>query len=84
MQTLVVAASLGDRLGKASTSWPALRAVQGVVPWWVSAEALFNFMAAITICSDFGAPKIKSATISTVSPSISHEVMGPDAMIFIF
>ena len=28
--------------------------------------------------------KIKSATISTVSPYISHEVMGPDAMIFIF
>ena len=28
--------------------------------------------------------QIKSATISTVSPSISHEVMGPDAMIFIF
>ena len=29
-------------------------------------------------------PKIKSDTISTVSQSISHEVMGPDAMIFIF
>ena len=28
--------------------------------------------------------KIKYDTISTVSPSISHEVMGPDAMIFIF
>ena len=28
--------------------------------------------------------KIKSATISTVSPSISHEVMGPDAMILVF
>ena len=28
--------------------------------------------------------KIKSATVSTVSPSISHEVMGPDAMIFGF
>ena len=27
---------------------------------------------------------IKSATVSTVSPSISYEVMGPDAMIFIF
>ena len=27
--------------------------------------------------------KIKSHTVSTVSPSISHEVMGPDAMIFI-
>ena len=28
--------------------------------------------------------KIKSDTTSTVSPSISHEVMGPDAMIFVF
>ena len=28
--------------------------------------------------------KIKSATVFTVSPSICHEVMGPDAMIFIF
>ena len=29
-------------------------------------------------------PKIKSATVSIVSPSISHEVMGPDAMILVF
>ena len=29
-------------------------------------------------------PKIKSDTISTVSPFISHEVMGPDAMTFVF
>ena len=28
--------------------------------------------------------KIKSHTVSTVSPSICHEVMGPDAMIFVF
>ena len=28
--------------------------------------------------------KIKSATVSTVSPSISHEVMGSDAMILVF
>ena len=28
--------------------------------------------------------KIKSDTVSTVSPSISHELMGPDAMIFVF
>ena len=41
-------------------------------------------MAAVTICSDFGAQKIKSDTVSSVSPSISHEVMGPDAMIFVF
>ena len=29
-------------------------------------------------------PKIKSDTVSTISPSISHEVVGPDAMIFVF
>ena len=28
--------------------------------------------------------KIKSAAVSTVSPSVSHEVMGPHAMIFVF
>ena len=28
--------------------------------------------------------KIKTVTVSTVSPSISHEVMGPDAMILVF
>ena len=41
-------------------------------------------MAAITIYSDFGAPKIKSVTVPTVFPSIYHEVMGPDAMILVF
>ena len=29
-------------------------------------------------------PRIKSATISTFSPSICHEAMGPDAMILVF
>ena len=29
-------------------------------------------------------PKIEFDTVSPVSPSICHEVMGPDAMIFIF
>ena len=28
--------------------------------------------------------KVKSVNVSTVSPSISHEVMGPDAMILVF
>ena len=28
--------------------------------------------------------KIKSVTVSIVSPPISHEMMGPDAMIFVF
>ena len=29
-------------------------------------------------------PEIKSGTVTTVSPSISYEVMGPGAMIFVF
>ena len=41
-------------------------------------------MAAVTICSDFGAPKIKYLTVFIVSPSISHEVIGLDAIILVF
>ena len=55
-----------------------------VITFLPRSKASFNFMAAITICSDFGAQKIKSHTVSTVSPSTSYEVMGPDAMIFVF
>ena len=29
-------------------------------------------------------PKIKSVTVSIVSPTICHEVIGPDAMILVF
>ena len=29
-------------------------------------------------------PKIKSLTVSTVSPPICHEIIGPDAMILVF
>ena len=43
-----------------------------------------NFMAAVTICSDVGAPQIKPLTVSIVSLSIFHEVMRPDAMILVF
>ena len=32
----------------------------------------------------FGAPELKSVTVSIVSPSICHEVIGPDAMILVF
>ena len=39
----------------------------------------FNFMA-----EDLEPKKIKSVTVSIVSPSICHEVMGPDAMILVF
>ena len=42
-----------------------------------------NFMAAVTICIDFGAQEIKPVTVSIVSSIICHEVMGPGAMIFV-
>ena len=41
-------------------------------------------MAAVTTCSDFGAQKAKFLTVTIVSPSIYHEMMGPDAIIFVF
>ena len=41
-------------------------------------------MAAVTICSHLEPPKIKSVTVSIVSPSICHEVMGPDAVVLVF
>ena len=42
----------------------------------------FNFMAAVTVCSDSGAQENKICHCSTFPPPICHEVMGPDTMIF--
>ena len=44
-----------------------------LISWWQAPSAVI-----------LEPPKIKSGTVSTVSQSISHEVMGLDAMIFIF
>ena len=41
-------------------------------------------MVGITIAVILEPPKIKSLTVSIVSPSICHEVMGPDVMILVF
>ena len=41
-------------------------------------------MAAVTIQSDFGAQENKICYCFHFSPSVCHEVMGPDAMIFVF
>ena len=43
----------------------------------------FNLMAIITICSDFRDQEKKPVLVNIVSPSICHEVMGPDAMILV-
>ena len=43
-------------------------------------------MAAVTICSALilEAPKIKTVTVSIVSPYVCHVVMGQDSMILVF
>ena len=43
----------------------------------------FNFMDAVTIYSNLGTQENK-VSVFIVSPSICHEVMGPDAMILVF
>ena len=43
-----------------------------------------NFLAVVTICSDFGAQENKVSHSFHCFPIICHEVMGWDAMIFIF
>ena len=47
-------------------------------------QASFNFMATVTICSDFGSQENKICHCFHFSPSICHRVMGPDAMILVF
>ena len=48
-------------------------------------QVSFNFMAAVTIWSDFGTQEKKqSVTVSILSTSICCEVMGLNAMIFVF
>ena len=47
-------------------------------------QVLFNFMAAGLSAVILEPKKIKSVTVSIVSPSICHEVMGLDYMILVF
>ena len=44
-------------------------------------QASFDFMASVPSAVILETPKIKSVTVSTVSPSICHEMMGPNSMI---
>ena len=47
-------------------------------------QASFNFMASVTIHRDFGAQESNIRHCFYFSPSICHEVMGPDAMVLDF
>ena len=51
------------------------------LPRW---KTSFNFLAEVTINSDFGAQEDKCCHCFHFSSSICFEVVGPDAMIFIF
>ena len=51
---------------------------------FVKEQMSFNFMAAATICGDFGAPKNKGHHCFLVSLSVCREVMWPDGMIILF
>ena len=44
-----------------------------LISWWYSPSTVI-----------LESKKIKSVTVSTVSPSICYEVMGPDTMILVF
>ena len=57
-----------------------LRLVIAVLP---RSKRVFIFMAAVTICSDFGAQDNKVWHCFHCFPRICHEVMGPDAMILV-
>ena len=47
-------------------------------------KCFLNVMAEVTVCSDFGAQENKICHCFHFYPSICHEVMGLDAMIFVF
>ena len=57
--------------------------LSGLVIVFLPRNKRLNFMAAVTMCNDFGAQKFNSATVSTVFPSICYDVMGLDTMILV-
>ena len=70
-----LAASIWNKLSLPST-WP--------VYWLLSGKQLDPHNSFGNICSDFGAQENKICHCFHFPSSICHEVMGPDAMIFIF
>ena len=76
-----------------SSQWYHPAISSSVVPFSSCPQSLpasESFSNESTLCMrwpkyrSFGKPQIKSLTVSIVSPAICHEVMRPDAMIFVF
>ena len=57
-----------------------------ITSWQIDGETVADFIFLVSKISADGdcSQKLNSATVSTVSLSIFHEVMGPDAMILVF
>ena len=55
-----------------------------VITFSFKEQTSFNFMAAVTIYSDFGAPQNKVCLCFHSFPIYFHEMMRPDAMILVF
>ena len=58
------------------------RSKHHLISWMQSPSTVILFF--FFFHSDFVAKKIKSATVSTFSPSICQEAMGPNAMTFVY
>ena len=68
----------------ALTRWTSIGKVMSLLFFYSKEQTSFNFMAAVTICSDFGAPKYKVSHCSIIPPFICCEVIGLDALNFVF
>ena len=55
-----------------------------VIAFHSRSKCFFNFMAAVTICSDFGAQENKICNCFCFFPSICHEMMGLEDIILVF
>ena len=55
-----------------------------VIAFLLESKGLLILWLQSSSAAILGPKKIKSVSVSIVSPSICHEVMGPDAMIFVF
>ena len=54
------------------------------VSFYSKEQVSSNFVAAVTVCSDFGAQENKICHCFHFSPFICHEVIGLEAMILVF
>ena len=51
---------------------------------WIKQLLISWLQSPSAVILEAAPPKIKSLTVSIVSPSVCHEMMGPDAMILVF